>query len=40
MKLLQKRSEKLLHGMWQFPMFESEDARREITKKSDMTFNQ
>ncbi|WP_188349895.1 NUDIX domain-containing protein, partial [Staphylococcus aureus] len=31
--LLQKRSEKLLHGMWQFPMFESEHARREMTEK-------
>ena len=31
--LLQKRSEKLLHGMWQFPMFESEHARRKMTEK-------
>ncbi|EHO90245.1 A/G-specific adenine glycosylase [Staphylococcus aureus subsp. aureus 21264] len=31
--LLQKRSEKLLHGMWQFPMFKSEHARREMTEK-------
>ena len=31
--LLQKRSEKLLHGMWQFPMFESEHARHEMTEK-------
>ena len=30
---MQKRSEKLLHGMWQFPMFESEHARHEMTEK-------
>lgn len=36
--VLQKRSEKLLHGMWQFPMYESKDAIRQISNKLNMTI--
>ncbi|UMT77359.1 A/G-specific adenine glycosylase [Staphylococcus roterodami] len=36
--ILQKRGEKLLHGMWQFPMYESKDAIREISDKLNMTI--
>ncbi|CAM4085313.1 A/G-specific adenine glycosylase [Staphylococcus schweitzeri] len=36
--VLQKRSEKLLHGMWQFPMYESNDAIREISDKLNMSI--
>ncbi|MBE2137282.1 A/G-specific adenine glycosylase [Staphylococcus argenteus] len=36
--VLQKRSEKLLHGMWQFPMYESKDAISQISNKLNMTI--